>query len=205
MKILDLFCGAGGASMGLHRAGHEVVGVDNTEQPNYPFKFIKADALTFDLNGYDAYWTSPPCQAYSYSTARAKKTGKTYPDLITKTRERLLDTGKPFVIENVVGAPIRVDLFLCGCMFNLGVFRRRHFEINNFIVSQPPHKKHEGKIGDGKHFRVLNGSGCWLNKGDIKGTFEDWKEAMGIEWMTKKELTQAVPPSYSAYIGKYLQ
>lgn len=205
MKILDLFCGAGGASMGLHKAGHDVVGVDIVGQLNYPFEFIKGDALTVELDGYDAYWASPPCQAYSYSTARAKKDyGKSYPDLIGKIRKRLLEVKGPFIIENVVGAPIRMDLFLCGCMFNLGVFRRRHFEIDGFSVAQPPHKRHEGKVGDGKYFRILNGSGCWLGKGDIKGTFEDWEEAMQIDWMTKKELTQAVPPAYAEYIGLQL-
>ena len=136
MKILDLFCGAGGATMGLHRAGFEVVGVDIHLQPNYPFEFIQADALELNLEGYDAYWASPPCQCYSKAAIGSRNAGVIYPDLINKTRKRLLLTSKPYVIENVVGAPLIFPTYLEGTMFGLGVLRRRLFE-SNIWIPQP--------------------------------------------------------------------
>lgn len=204
MNILDLFCGAGGASEGLHQAGFEVKGVDIVEQPEYPFNFILADALQYnDFEHIDFIWASPPCQHYSYSTTRAKKEyGKSYPDLISKTREKLLKTGKAFVLENVVGSPLRKDLILCGEMFGLRVFRHRIFEIHGFSVNQPPHIKHRGKVGDGIYFRPLNG-GCWLTRGEIKGSISDWQKAMGAFYISsQKMLSQAIPPAYSKYIGE---
>lgn len=209
MKILDLYCGAGGAAMGLHRAGFEVIGVDNAPQPNYPFAFIHADVLTFDLDGYDAYWASPPCQAYTWASTKARNRGKTYPDLMEETRKRLLKTAKPFIIENVIGAPMRRDIMLCGTMFGLNIIRHRLFEINGFSVPQPLHPKHKlPTIIQTKNNTLAKrsaycsvaghgGHGCSFK-------YEDWKEAMQINWMTKKELIQAVPPAYSEYIGGYL-
>jgi len=208
-KILDLYCGAGGSAVGLHNVGFDIVGVDILSQPNYPFEFIKGDSLEIDLDGYDAYWASPPCQAYTWAASLHRNKGKIYPDLIKKTRELLLKTNKPFVIENVIGAPIRRDLMLCGVMFGLNVIRHRHFEVHRFHVEEPFHLKHKPPI----LFQTKNGNvtkrsqycsvaghgghGCSFK-------FEDWKKAMDIDWMTKKELVQAVPPAYSQYIGKYL-
>ena len=102
-KVLDLYCKAGGASMGLYRAGFDLTGVDNESQPNYPFGFILADALKVPLEGYDAYWASPPCQRFTWGTRRGRESR--FPDLIAATRERLKATGKPYIIENVYGAP----------------------------------------------------------------------------------------------------
>ena len=207
MKALDLFCGAGGSSMGIKQAGFDkVVGVDIYPQPEFPFEFIQSDVFKLELDlirEFDLIWASPPCQKYSFSTARAKKEyGKTYPDLVGKTRSLLKRVRKPFVIENVVGSPLRIDLWLCGCMFDLGVFRRRHFEIRGFVVRQPKHRQHTGAIGDGKYFRVLDGGGCWLKKGEIKGTMRDWQKAMGIDWINDKAmLAEAIPPAYSKYIA----
>lgn len=206
-RLLDLYCKAGGCSVGYHRAGFEVVGVDIEPQPNYPFEFFQADALTVSLDGFDAYHASPPCQAYSLASMVHRNQGKEYPELINPTRERLIATGKPYVIENVVQAGLREPIILCGTMFNLGVFRHRHFECN-FPIFQPFHIKHNGKIGDGQYFSVAGGAGRWKSWGTVmrdvsKGTVAQWREAMGIDWMIRKELTQAIPPAYTEYIGKY--
>lgn len=214
MKILDMYCGAGGASMGLHRAGHKVIGIDINPQPNYPFEFIQADALDIDIDsdGYDAYWASPPCQAYTCASNDARAKGKIYPNLIGETRERLLKTNKPFIIENVIGAPIRKDLLLCGTMFGLNIIRHRHFEIEGFSISQPSHPKHKSPITtkNKKGIIVKRGQYCMVvghgsNRDGRSCKFVDWKEAMKIDWMTKQELTQAVPPAYSEYIGGFLK
>lgn len=208
--MLDIFCGAGGAAMGLHRAGHEVIGVDINSQPNYPFEFIQADALTFDLDGYDAYWASPPCQAYTWASSKARNRGKFYLDLIPKIREHLLETSKPFIIENVISAPIRKDLLLCGTMFGLNIIRHRHFEIEGLSIPQPLHPKHKPPIiiqtknnTLAKRSQYCCVAGCGGDGCSFK--YEDWKKAMNINWMTKKELIQAVPPAYAQYIGGFLK
>ena len=209
-KLLDLFCGAGGASMGYYRAGFEVEGVDNKPQPHYPFKFYQADALEFSLDGYDAYHASPPCQLYSLASVKYRNEGREYPDLIAATRFRLSLNGKPFIIENVPPAAkfLINPITLCGTMFNLGVLRHRKFE-GTFTIEAPEHHAHKGKIGDGKYFSVAGGAGRWKSWGVVyrnisKGTREQWREAMGIDWMLRSELTQAIPPAYTEYIGKYL-
>ena len=126
-KLLDLFCGAGGASMGYHRAGFEVEGVDIKPQPHYPFKFYQADALEFPLEGYDAYHASPPCQRYTLMQ-NIVKSEQEHPDLIAPIRERFVEVGKPYVIENVYKAPLNGHLRLCGTMFGLRIIRHRFFE-----------------------------------------------------------------------------
>jgi len=209
-KLLDLFCGAGGASMGYYRAGFEVEGVDIKPQPHYPFKFYLANALEFPLGRYDAYHASPPCQAYTVAGIVHRNNGKVYPKLIEATRFRLLLTGKPFVIENVPpAAKLLINpITLCGVQFGLGVFRHRKFECN-FELPELPHIKHDGKIGDGKYFSVAGGAGRWKSWGKVyrnvsKGTVAQWQEAMGIDWMLRKEIKEAIPPAYTEYIGKYL-
>lgn len=196
MRVLDLFCGAGGAAMGLYRAGLKVTGVDISPQPNYPFEFIEADALEIDLDGYDVYWASPPCQCYCWSTSHLRKEGKTYPALIAPIRNRLIETHKPYVIENVVGAPLISPIFLEGMMFRLGVIRRRLFE-SNILIPQPKRVPKKGSVKTREYCSVAG------NGGDGSNRVKDWEKAMQIDWMTKKELTQAVPPAYAEYIGRY--
>lgn len=199
-KLLDLFCGAGGASMGYYRAGFEVEGVDIKPQPHYPFKFYQADALEFPLEGYDAYHASPPCQlwAMGHNPARAD-----YPDCITPIRERLKNTGKCWVIENVIRAPIRADFAITGDMVGLPLIRRkRHFETNwwNGLLLSAKYEQTAPIItvtGTGTPSGTLKNYGRYLK-------LYEFQEAMGIDWMPRRELSQAIPPAYTEYIGKYL-
>jgi len=160
LKALDLFCRDGGAAVGLFNAGFEVVGVDKLPRKDYPFEYIQKDVFDLDLEflkSFDFIWSSPPCQAYSFGTKWVRNKGKEYPDLVEPTRELLKKVGKPFVIENVPGAPIRKDLVLCGEMFDLNVLRHRYFEIHNFHVPQLKHPKHHGFVGSGEKIGVFNG------------------------------------------------
>jgi len=205
LRALDLFCCAGGAGMGLHRAGFEVVGVDIRPQPRYPFEFHQADALTFPLDGFDFIWASPPCQRFS-DLAKRNGNGHDWPDLIDPVRQRLISAGVAYVIENVEGAPLRKDLCLCGTMFpDLRVLRHRHFE-TNIPIRQPfhgkhPHvftmdkrKNHYGKLDQNTSFvQVTGGGNCSVANASA---------AMGIDWMTKDELNEAIPPAYSEFIGR---
>lgn len=193
MRLLDLFCGAGGAAMGYYRAGfREIVGIDNKPQKNYPFNFIQADALEYLTEHgkeYDAIHASPPCQHYS-NMQNIHKNKHKHPALIEPTRELLLDTSKPFVIENVVGAPLRVDLFLCGSMFNLGIIRHRIFESSVHLPMLMPTCHHENMY-DAYHYPV--------------NERESLCKAMKIDWfMTRPEVREAVPPAYTEFIGSYL-
>lgn len=213
MRILDLFCGGGGAAMGLHRAGFDVVGVDINRQPNYPFKFIKADIMDFDVvlfaEEFDAIWASPPCQAYSVGTT-APGAREKHPELVEPVREMLVDSGLPYIIENVPGAPLRDYIRLCGEMFGLRVIRHRHFE-TNFQLPEPKHIRHKPPVEraalDGTD-RIVKRS--WYMQvaghGGESSSYKmkDWEKAMGIDWMTKAELVEAIPPVYSEYIGRNL-
>jgi DNA (cytosine-5)-methyltransferase 1 len=200
-KLLDLYCGAGGCSVGYHNAGFEVTGVDINEQPNYPFELIVSDV--FELPGsffdeFDVIHASPPCQAYSWSTKRIRNKGGEYLDLLGETREFLIETGKPYIIENVVGSPLINPIKLCGTMFDLKVIRHRLFE--STIKLYPPRQcNHNGTVRDGTYVTV-SGHG-----GDSKTfKFKDWSDAMGISWMTKYELTQSIPPKYTEHLGKLI-
>ena len=206
-RALDLFCGAGGAGMGLHKAGFDVVGVDIEPQRRYPFEFVQADALRppFDLREYDFIWASPPCQAYSVASRGHRAAGKVYPDLIEPTRALLKSSGIHYAIENVVGAPLENAVQLCGTMFGLKVFRHRLFELSFFMMS--PQCSHAGKRIGTEYFSVAGGSGRWSNwngaqYGISKGTIAQWRAAMGIDWMIRREITQAIPPAYSEFIGR---
>src|ERR1035441_4863603 len=203
MRILDLFCGAGGAGMGLARAGFDVTGVDINPQPRYPFRFVQADATTVSLAGYDGLWMSPPCQRYTAGAARWG-TSNTHPHLIPVMRTRAESCGLPYVIENVASARshLRNPIMLCGTMFSLGVFRHRLFE-SSFILLQPGHAKHNGKIGDGR-FKTVTGHAGGSSKRDgwKGGSVADWRKAMGIDWMTGDELAESIPPAYSQFIGE---
>ena len=208
-RLLDLFCGAGGAAMGYHRAGFdEIVGVDIKPQPHYPFEFVQADAMTFDLSGFDAIHASPPCQAY---IQRNKNLATKWPKLIEPVRQRLAETGLPYVIENVPGAPLDASLTLCGTMFGLLVLRHRIFETNWRPTECAPHCNHWGTVaaGDfaavyafgGKGHRGRDADGNKI-RGAKSAAGPDWSEAMGIDWMTKRELAEAIPPAYTEFIGR---
>lgn len=204
--LLDLFCGAGGASVGYSHAGFDVVGVDIEPQPRYPFRFFQADALHFPLEGFDAIHASPPCQRFTAGAARAG-TCDLHPELIASTRRRLEATGVPFVIENVAGARSALcsPTMLCGTMFDLGVFRHRLFEAGGFDLPAPEHHRHKGRVGDGRYFTVTGHSGGSSRRdGWVGGTREDWRRAMGIDWMTVAELAEALPPAYTEYVGHHL-
>ena len=199
MRLLDLFCGAGGAATGYHRAGFDdITGVDIKPMPRYPFRFIQGDALEYLAahgHEYDVIHASPPCQHYSWSAARWGKDN--YPDLVDKTRKMLDATGKPYIIENVIGAPLRNRFILDGQMFGLGVIRKRQFESNLFIFGHPPVPVN-GSVKDGDIMTVAG------HGGDGRAALHLWKKAMGIDWMSKVELTQAIPPAYTEFIGKQL-
>jgi DNA (cytosine-5)-methyltransferase 1 len=207
-RMLDAFCGAGGCSVGYHRAGFDVIGVDIDPQPNYPFPFIQADALELlrvPLIGFAAVHASPPCQAYSDLQHR---TGRTYPELIEPVREALRASGLPYIIENVEGAPLEDPIMLCGTMFpGLRVLRHRLFESSVPLVA-PAHgkhplvfthdkrKAHHGKLDQDQSFvQVTGGGNC---------SIANARAAMGIAWMTKHELNEAIPPAYSEFIGEHL-
>ncbi len=189
--------------MGLYRAGFDVTGVDIKPQPHYPFKFILGDAVTVDLDGYDAYWASPPCQGYSIT--KNIWNHKEHPLLIPVIRERLTATGKPFIIENVVGAPLDYSILLCGLMFQIKVLRHRLFE-TNFYAMQPGHPYHRNiEIGKNGFCCVVAHSAVKCNSNYQYPNKKDlWEDAMGIDWMTKYELTQAIPPAYSEFLGNQL-
>lgn len=196
LRALDLFCCAGGASMGLHNAGFEVVGVDIRPQPSYPFMFVQADALRppFDLRDFDLVWASPPCQAHSKTRAIH---GNEYEDLIPATRALLADHPMT-VMENVVGAPLEHAFTLCGTMFGLRVIRHRLFEASFPVLVPPcgrhgPTNSHRG-YSTGAEFVTVAGN----NYRRIEGA-----AAMGINWMkSRAELSQAIPPAYGEFIGR---
>ena len=210
-RLLDLFCAAGGSAMGYWRAGFEVFGVDIEPQSNYPFEMVVKDALDLDmefLKSFDAIHASPPCQAYSVTAFRTGQ-GHTWPQLIEPIRSLLETTEKPYIIENVVGAPLRNYVVLCGTMFpGLRVIRHRLFE-TNFPIFVPQHhkhplvhtldkrKRHYGKTNEYEDFVTVTGGGnC---------SVEAAKDAMGIDWMTKKEMNEAIPPAYTEFIGATLR
>ncbi|UYQ62686.1 DNA methylase [Streptomyces peucetius] len=206
LRVLDLCCGAGGAGMGYHLAGFDVVGVDIVEQPNYPFEFHRADAIEFvRAHGadFDLIHASWPCQHHTALTKGTNK-GRAYPDLIPAGREALLGTGRPFVIENVQGSPIRPDLTLCGEMFGLAVIRHRLFEIHGFPTLQMPHLPHRGRVAGMRHGRWYAGPYFAVyGQGGGKGTVAQWQAAMGIGWTSsRKELAQAIPPVYTRHVGE---
>ncbi len=209
MRLLDLFCGAGGAGMGYHRAGFEFVGVDIKPQKHYPFEFHQADALEYLRDHgaeFDVIHASPPCQKWSVATQNENR--DKHPDYIDQCRQLMIASGKVYIIENVIAAPLQTSITLCGLMFGLHVFRHRNFEISTMIF-QPPHVTHKGKkIGEG-YYSVAGGTGRWKSWGKItpgimKGTIKECSQAMGIDWMTRNELVQAIPPAYTEWIGKQI-
>ena len=197
--LLDLFCGGGGASVGYHRAGFRVVGVDINPQPHYPFEFHQADALTFSLDGYDVIHASPPCQEYSVSSRYYRQQGKSYPDLIAPMRRRLVEQDTPWIMENVRCAPLESPLLLCGSMFGLLVQRHRFFESPWLMATLAPYSCRHDYIP----FTVTgNGTPSWSRRKNQ--TVAQCRAAMGIDWMTRAELSQAIPPAYTEWLGRQL-
>ncbi len=184
--------------MGYHRAGFdEIVGVDSNPQPRYPFEFHQADAMGFSLDGFDLIHASPPCQKFSVAQTLQKND---HPDLLTPTRKRLHDSDTPYVIENVPGAPMRRDAVLCGSMFGLAVRRHRLFEISRPIAGlTPPHQHNLSTVTVFGHCveGLRRGQGQRKHLGVAVG-----REAMGIDWMTLAELSEAIPPAYTEWIGQ---
>jgi len=204
LRALDLFCGAGGATRGLQMAGFYVTGVDIHPQPRYcGDAFFQGDALQFPLEGFDFVWASPPCQAYSAAAYNERARGKRYPDLIAPTRDRL--AAHPYsCIENVPGSPLKTTLVLDGWMFpQLRVVRRRLFELTFFILaprSQPPKnliaQGYSCVVGGGRCSGAPVASNAWHTQAAKQ-------KAMGIDWMHRRELSQAVPPAYARFIGEH--
>ena len=204
--------------MGLHRAGLEVVGVDIRPQPRYPFEFHQADALTFPTEDFDFIWASPPCQ--KHTAMKTMHNAKEHADLIPETREKLKASGVPWCMENVVGAPLRYPLTLCGTMFGLGVEdadlqRHRQFETSFPMLFVPPCNHgaratigvYGGHVRNRKRTIGIYGEGARdsrrkLDKGVPDFTIQQGRAAMDIDWMTAAELSQAIPPAYSEFIAR---
>lgn len=245
MRLLDLFCGAGGAALGYRQAGFTaIVGVDKEPQKHYPFDFVQADALAYVEkfgHEFDAIHASPPCQAYT--KLRAVAGNREYPDLVTGTRDMLRYVGLPYVIENVPGAPLDVTLMLCGTMFGLhtgdaqlGMFgiregyaelrRHRLFE-SNLMLTPPGHCRHHGAVigvygsipynparyrAEQRKVkpRTITVTGQTAQQNVVHNTIRETysvdqaREAMGISWMIMAELSQAIPPDYTRYIGEQI-
>lgn len=203
---LVLYCGAGGACAGLHQAGFEVVGVDNRRQPRYPFTFVQADALSppFHLADFDFIWASPPCQAYSVAAHNQRAKGKVYPDHIAPIRAMLKASGIPYAIENVPGAPLIHPIKLRGTMFpGLKVIRERWFETSWFMMQPPRVAEPRGLLINHGYVSVAgNGTQGWAYKMGLRWSTADMRRAMGIEWMSRNELSQAIPPAYAEFIGR---
>ena len=197
VRCLDLFCGAGGAGMGLSRAGFDVTGVDILPQPRYPFKFIQGDALAQDLTGFDFVWASPPCQHYSGMSGCRDGLRETYPDLIGPVRDMLTAWGGPWIIENVMGAPLRNPVVLCGAMFGLKTYRHRQFE-GNLPLTAPPHPAHTTPTSKAGHWRP----GTLVSVAGNCAPVALAREAMGIDWTNRRELAEAIPPAYAEFVGK---
>lgn len=204
MKILDLFCGVGGASAGYADAGFDVVGVDIASQPDYPHGFAQMDVTQMDpvlLAGFDLVHASPPCQRDAAITRGTNKHLRhTYPDLIGPVREMLVKSGKPYVIENPASRP---DVVLCGEMFGLQVIRHRNFELGGWSATPPEHKPHRGRVAGMRHGQWFTGPYFAVyGNGGGKGTVPQWQDAMGIHWTdNRKSIAEAIPPAYTQYIG----
>jgi len=207
MKLLDLYCGVGGASAGYYKAGFDVTGIDLKHGRRYPYKYIKGDVLLYlqdldFLRSFDIIHASPPCQTHSITqhlrNAQGKSTSKL--DLIPQTRAALIASGKPYVIENVPGSPLINPIQLCGSSFGLQVRRHRLFESNMKLTGSVCDHKAQGRpIG------VYGSLNDQIPKGGKTATtIDEGRDAMGMPWAIWTELVEAIPPAYSEYIGKQI-
>lgn len=206
-RLLDLFCCAGGAAMGYHRAGFEVTGVDIKPQPDYPFGFWQTDVLEYlddHLGVFDAIHASPPCQGYSTITPDKSK----HPKLINQVREIIEPYDIPYVIENVPGAKahLRNPVRLCGSSFGLAVRRHRLFESNIPLTVPPCAHSNQAAVGvygshpDSREYLRPDGT----RRGRKARSLEEAQSAMGIDWMDWTHLKEAIPPAYTEHIGRQL-
>ena len=212
-RLIDLFCGAGGAATGYHRAGFDVIGVDIAPQPDYPFEFFQMDALSpfvwlaDNWRTPDAIHASPPCQHYS-DLAHRNGNADEWPDLVPQVRELLQSTGLPYVIENVEGAPLVAPVMLCGTMFEeTAVIRHRLFE-TNWTLTAPEHpshplvfthdkrKAHYGKLDQDVSYVQVTGGG--------NATIANKRRAMNMPWADNHGLNEAIPPAYTEWVGRQL-
>lgn len=201
-RLLDLFCGAGGAAMGYHLAGFEVVGVDVRRQPRYPFEFVEGDATTFPLDGFDVLTGSPPCNDHSDLASIGGSHGTGW--MLAHTIERFRATGRPYVVENVDSADLPGELVLCGTQFGLRSGRRwlkRHRRFASNVLLMAP-----GRCTcSGRPIGGVYGTGGEQRTGrGYKFNDAGRREAMGIDWMTRAELSQAIPPAYTRFVGEQL-
>lgn len=203
LRLLDLFCGAGGCSVGYHRAGFEVVGVDHSPQPDYPFEFHQEDALLYLIKHgqeFDVVHASPPCQVHSVTGNFHNDI--THADRLPQTRKLLIANNRPYVIENVVGAPLNNPIQLCGTSFGLYVVRHRLFE-HSLPLPQPPPCDHKLPVVQPQGAKPNR----WLEYHSPVGNFADLEYAqlaMGIDWTSNRySIAQAIPPAYTAWIGRH--
>lgn len=211
-RLLDLFCCEGGAGAGYALAGFEVVGVDIIDQPLYPFEFHRADALDYLAahgHEFDVIHASPPCQAYSDLKSSWNASGD-HPELIEPVRAALVALGKPYIIENVEGAPLRNCFRLCGSMFGLGIpgyqlRRHRLFEHSPDVFGLNPACFHRGAVV-GVYGDHLRSRGHWRKGADFPGQdkVKLASDALGVDWMTWHGLSQCIPPAYTEWIGAQL-
>lgn len=219
-RLLDLFCCEGGAAMGYHRAGFDVVGIDLERRGHrYPFEFIQADAIAYVLehgHEYDAIHASPPCQLYSVT--HNAHNSKKHPDLVDPTRDAILSTGKPYIIENVPGAPLIDPITLCGAAFDLtatdidgtALVLRRHrlFESNVWLwpvecaclIYKDLGYRVAGAYGNGSE----TPEAAKIRQGGYTPKPAVRAELLGIDWMTRNGLSQSIPPAYTQYLGEQL-
>lgn len=212
-RLLDLFCGVGGASVGYHRAGFDVVGVDVVYQPRYPYEFHHGDALSFPLDGFDVVAASPPCKLHTVARRVTQAHSLTlfdpHPDLLTPTREHLAASGLPYIIENVPLAPLCAPVTVCGSAFPIStryeIRRHRLFESNVELCGTPCRHGSSGLPIVG----VYGDGGAWTRTapggGGVKVAGLDAADALGIDWTEwQHELAQAIPPAYTEYLGRQL-
>lgn len=200
LRAVDLFCCAGGAAVGLNRAGFSIIdGYDIEPQKNYPYRFHLGNALEADLSKADFVWASPPCQNHSRMSGCREGLRDKYPSLIAATRAKLKAWGGPYIIENVVGAPLENPVMLCGAMFGLATYRHRIFE-SNIALAVPPHPKHATPTSKAGHWKP----GTLISVAGNCAPMSMAREAMGMDWTTRAELVEAIPPAFSLFLGRQI-